>query len=89
MVQGGMFTQPFCSEDLSVLLKNEKLKYVLIRNEKSVFNPLPPLDKKKILLIYPSSPSLPTSTTIVKNTCLPIVFAWMSLSYFQSKAFSK
>lgn len=46
MVQGGMFTQPFCSEDLSVLLKNEKLKYVLIRNEKSVFNPLPPLDKK-------------------------------------------
>lgn len=88
MVQGGMFTQPFCSEDLSVLLKNEKLKYVLIDNETSVFNPLPPLDKK-ILLIYPSSPSLPTSTTIVKNTCLPIVFAWMSLSYFQSKAFSK
>lgn len=88
MVQGGMFTQPFCSEDLSVLLKNEKLKYVLIRNEKSVFNPLPPLDKKNSAYL-PFPPSLPTSTTIVKNTCLPIVFAWMSLSYFQSKAFSK
>ena len=53
MVQGGIFTQPFCSEDLSVLLKNEKLKYVLIDNETSVFNPLPSLGKK-ILLIYPS-----------------------------------
>ena len=58
MVQGGMFTQPFCSEDLSVLLKNEKLKYVLIPNKTLVLNPLPSLDKK-ILLIYPSPPLPP------------------------------
>ena len=59
MVQGGMFTQPFCSEDLSVLLKNEKLKYVLIRNETSVFNPLPLLDKKKNSAYLPFLPLPP------------------------------
>ena len=67
MVQGGKFTQPFCSEDLSVLLKNEKLKYVLIDNETSVFNPLPPLDKKKFCLSTlppPPSPPQPRSWKI-------------------------